>query len=108
MGMVRMVWLFLRWLLVDRTALMAENLALWQQINVLQRSVKRPKFRKRDRIFWVWLSRPWPIGGRAVRPGGLRTPRGKLRHTCSRPSTFPDLVFPDPEAEPRQPGLRFR
>jgi len=36
---------------------LAENLALRQQINVLQRSVKRPKLRKRDRIFWVWLSR---------------------------------------------------
>jgi len=26
---------------------------------VLQRSVKRPKLRTRDRIFWVWLSRLW-------------------------------------------------
>jgi hypothetical protein len=25
----------------------------------VQRSVERPKLRKRDRIFWSWLSRIW-------------------------------------------------
>jgi len=37
-----------------------ENLALRHQLAVLQRSVKRPELRKRDRAFWVWLSRLWP------------------------------------------------
>jgi hypothetical protein len=37
----------------NRTVLAAENLALRQQLAVLHRSVKRPKLRKRDRIFWV-------------------------------------------------------
>ena len=37
----------------------AENLALRRQLVVLQRSVKRPKVRRRDRVFWVWLSRLW-------------------------------------------------
>ena len=60
MGVIRMVWVFFRGLLAGSAVLAAENLALRQQINVLQRSVKRPKLRKRDRIFWVWLSRLWP------------------------------------------------
>lgn len=37
----------------------AEGLALRQQLGILQRSVKRPRLRRRDRIFWVWLSRLW-------------------------------------------------
>jgi putative transposase len=36
-----------------------ENLALRQQIVVLQRSVKRPRLKKTDRVFWVILSRTW-------------------------------------------------
>jgi len=35
------------------------NLALWQQLAVLQVSGKRPRLRKHDRVFWVWLSRLW-------------------------------------------------
>jgi len=49
----------LRAFLVSRAALVAENLALRQQLAVLQVSGKRPRLRKRDRIFWVWLSRLW-------------------------------------------------
>ena len=45
--------------LVERTSLAAENIALRHQLTVLQRSVKRRKLRKRDRIFWIWLSRLW-------------------------------------------------
>jgi hypothetical protein len=59
MGFTRLIFVFLRAFLLPRTALVAENLALRQQIIVLQRSVKRPRPRKRDRIFWVWLSRIW-------------------------------------------------
>ena len=47
-------------LFASRTKLAAENLALRHQLGVLGRSVKRPRFRKRDRIFWVWLSKLWP------------------------------------------------
>jgi len=50
---------FLRALLLARAALVAENLALRQQLAVLQVPMKRPKLRKRDRLFWVWLSRLW-------------------------------------------------
>ena|SRR5579872_4896261 len=46
---------FLRALVVARIKLATENLALRQQLAVLQRSVPRPRFRRRDRLFWVWL-----------------------------------------------------
>ncbi|MCP3871767.1 MAG: transposase [Desulfobacteraceae bacterium] len=36
-----------------------ENLALRQQLVVLKQSVRRPKIRKKDRFFWVILSRLW-------------------------------------------------
>jgi hypothetical protein len=49
----------LRAFLVSRASLAAENMALRQQLSVLQRSVKWPKLRWRDRFFWVWLSRLW-------------------------------------------------
>jgi len=59
MGIVRMVLAFLRALIAGRAELGAENLALRHQLAVLQRCVKRPQLRKRDRIFWSWLSRLW-------------------------------------------------
>ena len=43
----------------SRASLVAENLALRQQLAVLQRKVKRPRLRNSDRLFWVWLSRLW-------------------------------------------------
>ena len=43
-----------------RARLAAENLVLRHQLGVVGRSVKRPRLRKRDRIFWVWLSKLWP------------------------------------------------
>jgi len=59
MGALQVVTILLRLLLQSRAALVAENLALRQQVAVLQRSVKRARLRRRDRIFWVWLSRLW-------------------------------------------------
>jgi putative transposase len=46
-------------------SLRLENLALRHQLFVYQRTVKRPKLRPSDRLFWVWLSRLWP-GWQAV------------------------------------------
>ena len=43
----------------DRADLAAEIVALRHQLAVVQHTAKRPKLRKRDRIFWVWLSRIW-------------------------------------------------
>ncbi len=59
MDALQLVTALLRQLLQSRAALVAENLALRQQVAVLQRSVKRPGLHQRDRIFWVWLSRLW-------------------------------------------------
>ena len=39
-----------------------ESLALRHQLAVQQRSIKRPKIKNTDLIFWVWLSRIWDSG----------------------------------------------
>ena len=59
MALWRVAVFFVRALLVERAALAAENLALRQQLAVLRQSVKQPRMRPRDRIFWVWLSMLW-------------------------------------------------
>jgi hypothetical protein len=59
MAVLRGIMLFIRAFLGDRAELAAENLALRQQLAVLKERTKRPRLRKRDRIFWVWLSRLW-------------------------------------------------
>ncbi len=59
MSFVGGIAVFLRALLWSRAAIAAENLALRHQLGILQRSVKRPRLRRRDRILWVWLSRLW-------------------------------------------------
>ncbi len=53
------VWIFLRTLCVDAANVSFENAALRQQLAVLQRSVPHPKVYRRDRLFWVCLSRLW-------------------------------------------------
>ena len=58
MGMASL-WNVVRALLAGRAALVAQNLALRHQLAVLQRSVKHPRLRRRDRVLWVWLSRIW-------------------------------------------------
>ena len=59
MGILRMVWAFLRAFLAGRADLAAENALLRHQLMILQRSVKRPRLGKSDRILFVWLSRLW-------------------------------------------------
>jgi hypothetical protein len=51
--------IIIRVLLANRSALIAENLALRQQLAVVSRTVKRPRLRQRDRIFWDWISKLW-------------------------------------------------
>ena len=60
MGILKALLVFLRAMLVPKAYLALENLALRQQLAVCKQSVKRPKLRPRDRVFWVWLSRLWP------------------------------------------------
>jgi len=43
----------------SREDLVLENLALRQQLEVLQRKGIRPQLTNRDRAFWVLLSRLW-------------------------------------------------
>jgi transposase InsO family protein len=48
-----------RAIFTTRADLMVENLALRQQLNVLHRKSGRPRLRKQDRVFWLWLARSW-------------------------------------------------
>jgi hypothetical protein len=40
-------------------AVLAEIVALRQQLAVLRRSIRWPGLQTRDRVSWVWLSRWW-------------------------------------------------
>jgi putative transposase len=53
------VWAFVRALLGNSASVSLENVALRHQLAMLQRSVGRPRLRRRDRLFWVGLSRLW-------------------------------------------------
>ncbi len=59
MGIARTIFLILRAFITDHSTIAAENFALRHQLGVLQRSMKRPRLRQRDRILWVWMSRFW-------------------------------------------------
>jgi putative transposase len=60
MGIWKTIAWFLWVLVVPKYRLALENLALRQQLAVCNRSIKRPKLRRRDRVFWTWLMRLWP------------------------------------------------
>ena len=60
MIVLRVLFALIRNILADRAELVTENLALRQQLAALEYSSRRPKLRKCDRIFWVWLSKLWP------------------------------------------------
>ena len=60
MGIFPSIVVFLRAFILGRAAAAIEILALRQQVAVFKQSVKRPKLRPRDRVFWVLLSRLWP------------------------------------------------
>src|SRR5262245_37541949 len=59
MVLVSALFLLIRSLIVPRTALAAEILALRQQLAVLNRKIHRPQLRRRDRFFWVIFSQLW-------------------------------------------------
>ena len=58
--MIYLIFNYIRDLLRPQHDLLLENLALRQQILVLERQVKKPRFRLRDRAFWALLCRFWP------------------------------------------------
>jgi len=59
MVFVRCLWLILRAFFFPRASLVTENLALRQQLAVLKRQKPTPKLKKRDRLFWIVLSKLW-------------------------------------------------
>ncbi len=59
MFLLRLIWVFVRALFAKRADLVAENLALRQQLIVLHRKTRRPQLRTKDRVFWLWLARSW-------------------------------------------------
>ncbi len=59
MSVLQIVIVLIRGIVADRSELAAEDLALRQQLVILEQRSKRPRLRKRDRIFWAWLSRLW-------------------------------------------------
>jgi putative transposase len=59
MILVSSLFLLIRSLIVSPTALAVENLALRQQLAVLNRKFHRPQLHRRDRFFWVILSQLW-------------------------------------------------
>jgi hypothetical protein len=85
-GILRLILAFLRAFFTRRAALAAENLMLRQQLLVLQRSVKRPELRKRDRIFWSWLSRLTCIAFWRSISGTITKPERIFRWTATRPT----------------------
>jgi transposase InsO family protein len=59
MFLLRFIWAVVRAVSVKRADLVAENLALRQQLIVLHRRTKRPRLKTKDRVFWLWLARSW-------------------------------------------------
>src|SRR5215470_16489149 len=56
MVLVSALFLLIRSLILPRTTLAAENLALRQQLAVLNRKTHRPQLHRRDRFFWAPLA----------------------------------------------------
>ncbi len=59
MFLLRLIWAVVHALFAKRADLVAENLALRQQLVVLHRKTRRPRLKTKDRVFWLWLARSW-------------------------------------------------
>jgi transposase InsO family protein len=71
MKLLRVIGCILRLLLLPRSQLVLENLALRQQLAVLCRQRPRPNLRRRDRLFWIalsWLYAGWRSALVVVQP----------------------------------------
>ncbi len=101
---LRVIWAVVRVLISKKADLVAENLALRQQLIVLRRRTGRPRLLKQDRIFWLWLARSWSRWRDSlivVKPGTVVRwhRRGfryywtwKSRHKCGRPTVTPEVL----------------
>ena len=58
-SIIRALLAFAVSLFQSRLSLQLEILALRHQLGVYHRSVRRPRVRRTDRLFWSWLSRGW-------------------------------------------------
>ena len=68
---------------MSKAALVAENLALRQQLAILLREKKRPRFTPRDRLFWVLLSHFWPNWRKNRLEAGVRRLEARRRPRIS-------------------------
>jgi hypothetical protein len=59
MFLLRLIWAVLQALFAKRADLVAQNLALRQQLIVLHRRTRRPRLKAKDRMFRLWLARSW-------------------------------------------------
>ncbi len=59
MFLLRLIWAVVHALFTKRADLVAENLALRQQLIVLHRKTRRPRLKTKDRAFWLWLAQSW-------------------------------------------------
>jgi hypothetical protein len=57
--LAKLIFECLRFIFRSKQDIALENLALRQQLAVQQRSIKRPKIKNSDRIFWIWMARFW-------------------------------------------------
>jgi hypothetical protein len=57
--LLSLLFCFFKATLSSKCNLALENLALRQQLAILNRTQKRPAISTKDRLFWVWLSRIW-------------------------------------------------
>jgi len=57
--LAKLIFELFRLIFRSQQDIILENLALRQQLAVQQRSMKRPKIKNTDRIFWVWLTKIW-------------------------------------------------
>ena len=102
---VRWLGILVRAAVRERRDLALENLALRQQLAVLKRRKRVPRLRRKDRLFWVMLSRIWAPWRRALhlinadtvvgwqRKGfGIYWSRVSRRKSGGRPSASPDVT----------------
>ena len=94
-----------------------ENLALRQQLAIVQRKTKRPKLSNADRAFWVALCRLWPDWQNALlivkpetvigwhRKGFKLYWTWKSRKRTGRPPIDPGDPDAHPSNSPREPDL---